>query len=68
MKSIKILDNLHWVGAVDWDAREFHGHSYSVHRGTTYNAYLIIDEKIALVDSVHTPFSDELLARVSSLI
>jgi flavorubredoxin len=68
MNTIKIVDGLHWVGAVDWDARDFHGHSYSVHRGTTYNAYLIIDEKITLVDSVYTPFADELIARVSELV
>ncbi len=68
MKAFKIAENIYWVGAVDWDVRDFHGHSYTVHRGTTYNAYLIIDEKICLVDSVYTPFSEELLERIKSVI
>jgi len=67
-KAVKISDGLYWVGVVDWDAREFHGHSYSIHRGTTYNAYLIIDEKIALVDTVYTPFADEMIDKISSVI
>jgi len=67
-KAVKITDNLYWVGAVDWDVRDFHGHSYSVHRGTTYNAYLIIDEKITLVDTVYTPFAGEMISKISSVI
>lgn len=68
MKALKIVDNLFWVGAVDWDVRDFHGHSYTVHRGTTYNAYLIIDEKICLIDSVYTPFSAELIEKIKSVV
>ena len=64
----RVLDNVYWVGAVDWNIRNFHGFTYSTHRGTTYNAYLIVDEKIALVDSVYRPFAGEMIDRVGKII
>jgi flavorubredoxin len=64
----RVSDNVFWVGAVDWDIRNFHGYSYSIHRGTTYNSYLIKDEKTALVDSVYRPFSDEMVRRIRSVV
>ncbi len=66
--STRILDNIYWVGAVDWDVRHFHGFTYSTHRGTTYNAYLIVDEKTALIDSVYRPFAGELIRNISQVI
>lgn len=66
MDAIKISDNIYWVGAVDWSMRNFHG--YETGRGTTYNAYLIIDEKVTLIDTVKAPFKDELIGRISSVI
>ncbi len=65
---VKIADNVYWVGAVDWNCRSFHGHSYSTHRGTTYNAYLLKGEKNVLVDTVYAPFADEMLKRISRVI
>ena len=65
-KAIEIAKNIYWVGAVDWSMRNFHG--YETSRGTTYNAYLILDEKITLIDTVKINFKDELLARISSVI
>ena len=65
-KAIKISDNVYWVGAVDWTVRDFHG--YQTGRGTTYNAYLIMADKITLVDTVKSSFKDELLARISSVV
>ena len=50
MKPIKIRDGIYSVGAIDWNIRDFHG--YSTYQGTTYNAFLIVDEKIVLVDTV----------------
>ncbi len=64
--AVKISDRVFWVGAIDWAVRDFHG--YSTNRGTTYNAYLIIDEKVTLIDTVKAPFKDELLRRISSVI
>jgi anaerobic nitric oxide reductase flavorubredoxin len=65
---VKVLENIFWVGAVDWNARNFHGFTYSTHRGTTYNAYLIVDEKTALVDSVYGPFAGEMIERIREIV
>jgi len=65
-KAERVSENVWWVGAIDWNVRNFHG--YETSRGTTYNAFLIIDEKITLVDTVKAPFVSELLARVASVI
>ncbi len=63
---MKIAENIYWVGAVDWDIRNFHG--YSTPRGSSYNAYLIIDDKITLIDSVKETFSGEMLERIRGVI
>lgn len=68
MRSVKVLEKIYWVGAVDWNVRHFHGFSYSTHRGTTYNAYLIIDKKVALVDTVAHPFSEEMIEKIKERI
>lgn len=65
MKKIALAENIYWVGAVDWVTRDFHGYSIS---GTTYNAYLIIDEKITLIDTVKRPYTSELLHRIRNII
>ena len=44
MKAAEIKKGIFWVGAIDWDLRDFHG--YQTQKGSTYNAYLIIDKKI----------------------
>jgi len=62
----KITDKVYWVGAIDWGVRDFHG--YLTSRGSTYNAFLVIDEKITLVDTVKKPFMNEMLARISSVV
>jgi flavorubredoxin len=61
-----LRENIHWVGAVDWAIRDFH--SYDTERGATYNAYLVRDEKTALIDTVKGPFAEELLRNVASLV
>ena len=65
---VKVLENIFWVGAVDWNIRHFHGFSYSTQRGTTYNAYLIIDKKVALVDTVHHEFCAEMIQKIKEII
>ena len=65
-KAVRISEHVHWVGAIDWSLREFHG--YATHRGTTYNAYLIVADGVTLVDTVKAPFRDEMLARVASVV
>jgi len=66
--AVEIKKNIYWVGAVDWNVKSFHGHTYATKRGTTYNAYLIIDEKIALVDTVYGPFAQEMISRIKEII
>jgi len=65
---VKVLENIYWVGVVDWNIRHFHGFTYSTHRGATYNAYLIIDKKITLVDTVQHPFAGEMIERIKEII
>ena len=62
MKNIEVAPGIYWVGAIDWHIRDFHG--YSTNRGTTYNAYLIIDDKITLIDTVKEPFRSEMMHRI----
>ncbi len=66
MDAFKIRDNIYWVGVIDWNLRDFHG--YSTSRGGTYNAYLIIDEKVTLIDNVYKPFAKEMISRIRSVI
>ncbi|VVB91424.1 Type A flavoprotein FprA [uncultured archaeon] len=66
--SVELKDGVYWVGFVDWNIKKFHGHELSTHRGTTYNAYLIVDEKIALVDTVWGPYSHELIENIRKII
>jgi flavorubredoxin len=68
MSPVEIKKGIYWVGAVDWNVRSFHGHTYATKRGTTYNAYLIVDEKIALVDTVYGPFAPELIEKIRSIV
>jgi flavorubredoxin len=63
---ITLKDGIYWVGAIDWNVREFHG--YTTPRGTTYNAYLVKGEKIALVDTVKSSFFPEMISRIESLV
>lgn len=64
--AVKISDHVYWVGAIDWTIRDFHG--YTTPHGSTYNAYLIMADKITLIDTVKAPFKDEMLARIESVV
>ena len=64
----KLAEGVYWVGVVDWGVRHFHGYELSTHRGTTYNAYLIMDEKVVLVDTVWGPFKEQLIDNIRQLI
>ncbi|MDD5174038.1 MAG: flavodoxin domain-containing protein [Candidatus Omnitrophica bacterium] len=64
----EISNGIYWVGAVDWTVKSFHGHTYTTQRGTTYNSYLIVDEKIALVDTVYGPFASEMIEKIKDIV
>ncbi len=57
--SIHIKNNIHWVGQRDWEIRDFHGTEYKTTKGTSYNSYLIREEKTVLIDTVDSKFSHE---------
>ncbi len=66
MKNVELKPGIYWVGGIDWNLRDFHG--YMTPRGSTYNAYLIVDEKIVLVDTVKHYMFHEMLERIQAII
>ncbi len=66
MKPIEIADGIYSVGVVDWNIRDFHG--YSTYKGTTYNSFLVVDDKITLIDAVKKEFADELIGNISQIV
>ena len=64
----ELAKGVYWVGVVDWALRQFHGHELSTHRGSSYNAYLIVDEKVTLVDTVWGPFQDQLIENIRKVV
>jgi flavorubredoxin len=65
-KAVQVTEDVWWVGAIDWNIRDFHG--YQTRRGSTYNAYLILADSITLIDTVKAPFREEMLARIASVV
>jgi len=66
MYNAELAKGIYQVGAVDWTTRDFHG--YKTPRGVTYNSYLIVDEKVCLIDTVKAPFAKELLERIREIV
>ena len=66
MKPVEIAKGIYCLPAIDWNIRDFHG--YSVYKGSTYNAYLILDEKVTLIDAVKKEFADDLIKGISQII
>jgi flavorubredoxin len=64
--ALEIVPRVYWVGAIDWTMRDFHG--YRTEAGSTYNAYLILDDKITLIDTVKKGFVPEMLARIRKIV
>ena len=65
-QAVQVSERVFWVGGIDWSLRDFHG--YLTSRGTSYNAYLVLADKLTLVDTVKRPFLDEMLARIRSVV
>lgn len=63
-----VKNNVSWVGKVDWELLKFHGDDYSTHKGSTYNSYLIEEEKTVLIDTVWMPFSSEFVENLQKEI
>lgn len=63
-----VKNNIYWVGKIDWELRKFHGEEYSTHRGSSYNSYLVQEEKTVLIDTVWLPYAKEYVANLASEI
>jgi anaerobic nitric oxide reductase flavorubredoxin len=61
----QIKNNVYWVGKIDWDLRYFHGFDYSTQKGSSYNSYLVLEDKTALIDTVWKPYSKEFVENLS---
>ena len=66
--ALRINDSVTWVGKIDWELRKFHGDEYSTHRGSSYNSYLVEDEKVALIDTVWVPFAKAFVGNLAKQI
>lgn len=62
----QVKNNVDWVGKVDWELQKFHGDEYSTHKGSTYNSYLIQEEKTVLIDTVWAPFAEEFVENLAN--
>lgn len=66
--SKKITDKVTWVGKVDWELKTFHGDELSTNKGSSYNSYLVRDEKVALIDTVWLPYDKEFVTKLKEVI
>ncbi|MBM4237395.1 MAG: FprA family A-type flavoprotein [Euryarchaeota archaeon] len=66
MRAVEVTEGVYWVGAIDWNVRNFHG--YTTPRGSTYNAYLVKGEVDVLIDAVKKPFFDHMVERIRSVV
>ncbi len=66
LNAIEISPKVWWVGGIDWNERSFHG--YTTEQGITYNAYLIMDETVTLIDTAKATFTDEFIQRISQVV
>lgn len=66
--SFQVKNSVYWVGKIDWELRRFHGEEYSTHRGSSYNPYLIKDEKTVLIDTVWGKYSNEFIENLQKEI
>ena len=64
----QLTDKVSWVGKVDWELTHFHGDELSTHRGSSYNSYLVRDEKVALIDTIWQPYDKEFVSRLKQEI
>ncbi|MHA1746341.1 MAG: anaerobic nitric oxide reductase flavorubredoxin [Promethearchaeota archaeon] len=63
--TFQVKNNVFWVGIKDWELQKFHGNEYSTDHSTTYNSYLIKEEKTVLIDTVWKPFSNEFVKNLT---
>lgn len=67
MKPVAIAEDIYWIGAVDFNKRNFHGYSRSP-EGTTYNAFVVKDEKNVVFDAVDSHYEGTMLCRLAKVM
>lgn len=65
---MKLTESVTWVGKIDWDLEKFHGEEYSTFKGTSYNSFLVRDEKTVLIDTVYRPYADDFVRKLKEVI
>ncbi len=65
---INVKNNVDWIGKIDWELRKFHGNEYSTHRGSSYNSYLIQEEKNVVIDTIWKPFAKDYIENLKTEI
>ena len=64
---MEITKDIKYIGVNDHDIDLFEGH-YIVENGMAYNSYVILDEKIAVMDTVDTHFTEEWLTNLKTAL
>lgn len=64
----QVKNNVYWIGKLDWELEEFHGSDYSINNGSSQNAYLILEDKKVLMDTVWRPHSNEFVENLEKEI
>jgi flavorubredoxin len=67
MNRYEISPGVYWVGVNDRTTDLFEG-IWPLPQGISYNSYLVVGDKVALIDAVKAPFSDELLANIARIV
>ena len=63
----KITEDIYYAGVNDHQVDLFEG-QFAVPNGMAYNSYVIMDEKIAVMDTVDVNFGEEWLANVAEIL
>lgn len=66
MKTVEVKPGIYWVGAIDWAIRDFHG--YTTPKGTTYNDYIALDDRITLFDTVKHDFAETTVENIRQIV
>ena len=64
---IQLSERIHYVGVNDYDKELFEG-LWPLPYGVSYNSYLVVDEKVALIDTVEAGFEEEFLSNIYEAI
>lgn len=64
----QVNEYVSWIGKTDWELKKFHGDEFTTTKGSSYNAYLIKDEKNILIDTVWLPYDREFVSNLKQEI